>query len=71
MKLTPWFRADQKPVRVGWYEVRGGPLIKDLYFLTYWEGKKWGRWDCGQWYELVNQRRQWRGLTAPHNRKLK
>jgi hypothetical protein len=48
MKLTPWYPANIKPVREGWYEVRckfknvcGG--------MHYWNGKSWGETFAAPW----------------------
>jgi hypothetical protein len=48
MKLTPWYPANIKPVRKGWYEVRcefknvcGG--------MHYWNGKWWGETFAAPW----------------------
>lgn len=36
-RVTPWFPADVKPVRVGVYEtVQGG-----LEYFNYWDGLRW------------------------------
>lgn len=67
MKLTPWYRADQKPVRVGWYEVKS-PTNPDITFTLQWNGQEWGHYDCFFWYDALLQNREWRGLTAPHNK---
>jgi hypothetical protein len=41
MKLTPWFPADVKPVRVGVYEVR----MKAPWY-RYWDGVHWHAGHC-------------------------
>ncbi len=38
MKLTPWFSGDQKPIRVGVYEVKY-PFPFPVY--SYWDGADW------------------------------
>jgi hypothetical protein len=56
MKLTPWYPANIKPVREGWYEVScsyknvcGG--------MHYWNGK---RWEVPPWGETFAA--PWRGV---------
>jgi|APGre2960657373_1045057.scaffolds.fasta_scaffold136004_1 hypothetical protein len=41
MKLTPWFPANVKPVRVGVYEVR----MKAPWY-RYWDGVHWHAGHC-------------------------
>jgi hypothetical protein len=55
-KLTPWFPAHIKPVRVGDYECTGSS------FKWHWNGAIWcnngyDKWPC------LNQKRVWRGLA--------
>jgi hypothetical protein len=71
-KTTPWFRASIKPVRKGWYQVRGS------FYEThgrigvvwrYWSGKSW-RWKSPSYCELTSAlvipgEDMWRGLAAP------
>ncbi len=67
-KLTPWFPADVKPVRVGVYLVKS-PLLLTGGF-SYWDGKRWG-WICytrrdaaaEKVYPGASQDKQWRGLA--------
>jgi len=39
MKLTPWFNATQKPVRVGVYQRRHRHF--GFYVFAYWDGEQW------------------------------
>lgn len=59
-KLTDWFPADVKPVRVGQYEVAnthyGDP------FPLHWDGRKWCLSDTKT--PAIFQNREWRGLAA-------
>lgn len=69
MRLTPWFPASTKPVRVGVYETRTarsyGPDI--LKGFSYWDGWRWyvatraPQSACGYNVSLY-QSRQWRGI---------
>lgn len=70
MKLTEWFPADVKPVRVGYYEVRntGLPSKRSRYYLIgrpsrYWDGKIWRAWATGP-ASVFGQRgmHEWRGI---------
>lgn len=57
MKLTEWYRPDQKPVRVGWYE----RLMYKSRFMDYWNGEEflYGKrgWAC------ILQELPWRGIA--------
>ena len=56
MRLTPWFTADVKPVRVGWYDT------SSLY-LVYWSGAGGWRWnDYIGGNDVPCQNLVWRGL---------
>jgi len=65
-ELTPWFPADVKPARVGWYQ-RNWPHHED-WENDYWDGVKWH-------YGNPNNRtsgeammnRLWRGLVKKSN----
>lgn len=39
-KLTPWFPADERPARQGYYEIRGTRFHGSNY--RYWDGAQWG-----------------------------
>lgn len=68
-KLTPWFPADVKPVRVGVYKAR---LTKnpEVSGFGFWDGRRWG------WLHNTEQRamtddlegssqnKEWRGLAS-------
>lgn len=42
MKMTPWFSAKkQKPVRIGWYDVRWAGSKEAWSKRLYWNGKNW------------------------------
>jgi hypothetical protein len=36
MRLTGWYRGDQKPVRKGVYEILSSGIF------SHWDGKQWG-----------------------------
>ena len=61
MELTPWFPADIKPVRDGWYETGfRDNFLKEFY---YWGGDFW-RYEKSRHGRLcMFQDRQWRGLA--------
>lgn len=75
MKVTEWFPASVKPVRVGWYQCRG-IFYDGTTVMRYWSGAGW------QWRDTSGQMSRaavckscdkhgiikedrWRGLTAP------
>jgi hypothetical protein len=65
MKLTEWYPAHIKPVRIGWYEVRSSVVPEgEMMFwdggLLWWTGRGGGVF-CGP---LVPGD-MWRGLTKP------
>lgn len=70
MKLTPWFRWDDRPVRCGVYEVRlAGEKTAYSYYNVY--RNRWGFISptVDRAYELRasnsnEQRRVWRGREA-------
>lgn len=64
-KVTDWFPAEVKPVRVGWYERE---YASD--WLTracdWWDGSRWIL--CSYFGDHIgqgNDDRRWRGLSAP------
>jgi hypothetical protein len=60
MRLTPWFTADVKPVRVGWYDTAS-------LYLVYWSGAGGWRWDDYIGGNAVAcQSLVWRGLYEPY-----
>ncbi len=64
-KLTPWFRADVKPVRVGFYErqwnVAGWSREQ---CLGYWDGWCWRYVGKNREIEdVAYSNRRWRGLA--------
>ena len=65
MKLTPWFPADVKPVRVGFYQRKY--VAREFTDLPdYWDGENWY---CGTLYGVESfpskPLREWRGLAEP------
>jgi hypothetical protein len=71
MKLTNWFPASVKPVRVGWYEVGHSEFVhpRNRYFLTgrlrYWNGASWR---AGWLLDKVSvfgehETHRWRGIS--------
>lgn len=58
MKLTAWFSPKDKPVRVGWYEVRC-PLNCGKH---YWDGKFWHDSSPGQGVLTMLNPQPWRGV---------
>jgi len=71
-KLTPWYPASVKPVRVGVYEKDADPHMRggDKHY-QYWNGSEWGSYDTSisraDQHGDVRSRHQnigWRGLTA-------
>lgn len=68
-KLTPWFPADVKPVRVGVYETRDVSVYGSKYQC--WNGKWWGcySFDVKKAYKdrrgkSCCQCVEWRGLAV-------
>lgn len=66
-KLTPWFPAHIKPVRVGVYETD-----KNRGRYQHWNGRFWGPYDQSsrtawlwQDYRSGYQSPSWRGLAHP------
>jgi len=66
MKKTPWFSSNQRPVRVGDYQIRwpGGQVHR-----ARWDGRDWREWmpgiaeySCFAYFLVGDE--QWRGLTA-------
>lgn len=63
MKLTRWYPAHIKPVRVGFYEVSSGDgLFKDFYW---WSGALWRIAPNSYFCLHESTNLKWRGLTAP------
>jgi hypothetical protein len=67
-KRTPWFLWPTRPVRVGWYEMRGYCL--DEGTPMFWNGSQWGYWmphpasDTHLWCHWADDERdEWRGLA--------
>lgn len=60
-KRTPWFPANVKPVRNGWYET----LTRELRHVErrYWNGVRWF-WDSDGLYVCILQRHEWRGIQG-------
>lgn len=38
-QLTPWFPAEVKPVRIGFYQTMFGSTLSEGY--SFWDGKNW------------------------------
>lgn len=62
---TPWFHADDKPARPGYYERDWGkalPLLRQR--LDYWDGKHWyyGDSNGGHFASIARTPFPWRGL---------
>jgi hypothetical protein len=68
MKLTPWYRGDQKPVRVGVYK-RRYPAGTNWY--CWWDGKAFSNGcetaheakECKDWGYSLLQSLPWRGVA--------
>jgi hypothetical protein len=67
MKKTGWYSGDQKPVRVGLYEVQ---LRPEYFGYKFWSGKAWGAFAfekeyAAAWKHIVEGQQEinWRGLT--------
>jgi len=66
-KLTPWFPANVKPVRVGVYRVQ----YYNYSGFAYWDGKQWSNlvdsvasaYKNHDWTDGAIQQKRWRGLT--------
>lgn len=58
----PWHPGTkaQKPVRRGWYEVKG--VGNDQIYKRYWDGEQWC-WSGSMKYRAIIQSREWRGLA--------
>jgi hypothetical protein len=72
-KLTPWFPADVKPVRVGVYERDDSAtdLGNGHAAYSHWSGSKWGHlceWtnQAGEFTSLISEYQDlpWRGLAS-------
>ncbi len=61
MKLTEWYRPEQKPVRQGYYECRC------CNFKFYWDGKHWSSNRYTK--DSVQMSSGWRGLLKKANKK--
>lgn len=69
-KLTPWFPADVKPVRVGVYETNFREVCAVFKGFSFWNGVEWsnqrdlkeGARTAG--YTGSVQTKQWRGLAS-------
>lgn len=76
-KTTPWFNAEHRPHRKGWYQVRGHFAEtrgdKPGIVWRYWTGRRW-MWlstiEEGMWPATVSpsQGAEWRGLVLPNAR---
>jgi hypothetical protein len=67
MKRTPWFPAEIKPVRPGFYEVESANGSRTAKLFAVWTGREWA-WpsDVRRNYPrpvLFFQNRAWRGVT--------
>ena len=64
--FTPWFSWKDKPVRKGWYELRG--WLIDEGVRLYWNGNQWGSWlgpvDTNWVHWALDERDEWRGLRG-------
>lgn len=69
---TGWYPWRTRPVRVGWYELRG-PTV-DSGMPMFWNGDHWGYWADGcitcangrHWVLWADDEGdEWRGLAAP------
>lgn len=62
-ELTPWFPADVKPVRVGYYEIDwyGDGNMRGLS-PDYWDGKQWRLF--GPSGDIFVGAPSWRGLAV-------
>ena len=65
MKRTKWFRMDQKPARVGVYEVLPEGYPKGAVSRWTWDGSQWMWSKHGRAILFSGDR--WRGLTEPAN----
>lgn len=70
MKLTPWFPANIKPVRVGPYEVQVNSTYAKGRSFQYWNGSEWRFRDGSptfamelRHYRTFFESPVWRGLT--------
>jgi hypothetical protein len=72
-KTTPWFRASIKPVRKGWYQVRGSCFLDAgkggiAIVMRHWNGSCW-EWEnkAGLLVSagISPYQDEWRGLAAP------
>ena len=63
-KLTPWFPANFKPVRHGWYETRLGHADQMGGFIgrRFWNGLFWS-YAAIKDAQSATQNWQWRGLA--------
>lgn len=63
-EVTPWFPADVKPVRTGFYQ-REYKFQVDVQSPDKWDGRQWivcG--DRGQAIQVAGQKLRWRGLAS-------
>ena len=60
MKLTKWYEANVKPVRLGVYQVQD-LFREDSGFYAYWNGYHW-LIESEQGARLKFQYRRWRGV---------
>jgi hypothetical protein len=72
MKLTGWFDWKVRPVREGWYELRGWLIGDGERF--YWNGSQWGHWNGPHrpeyWFQFAEDAGdQWRGIYYPQRRR--
>lgn len=71
MKLTPWFKPDQKPRRKGVYQRQSVFKRKSAGNYAYWDGKNWYQYgytpDQALVYFLMNlisvHKLCWRGIS--------
>lgn len=66
-ELTPWFKVNEHPTRVGWYEYTGYAL-PSCGLRRYWDGKNWSKVSegiaGGLAYGSTLYSDKWRGRTA-------
>ena len=68
MKLTGWYRKNQKPKRIGVYQVRFPCNKNGQDWFRLWDGKEWKFGSSRPVYaaeatESATTREQWRGLA--------
>lgn len=63
-ELTDWYPAQIKPVRPGWYEVRGSALTSAPF--RYFDGRYWYAWPRCELRSIFGRHssHEWRGVRA-------